>query len=43
VNKQQKAGNYKVNFNASNLTSGVYFYKLQSGSYTESKKMMLLK
>ena len=43
VNKQQKAGNYEVNFNASNLSSGVYFYRLQSGSFSESKKMVLIK
>ncbi|MBU0474984.1 MAG: exo-alpha-sialidase [Bacteroidetes bacterium] len=43
VNKNQKAGIYEVQFDASNLTSGVYFYKLQSGSFMESKKMVLLK
>jgi hypothetical protein len=43
VNKQQKSGNYEVNFDASNLTSGVYFYQLQSGNFNESKKMILLK
>jgi len=43
VNKQQKAGDYEVSFNASNLTSGVYFYRLQSGSFIESKKMILLR
>jgi len=43
VNKEQKAGNYEVNFNAKKLSSGVYFYKLQSGTFTQSKKMILLK
>jgi hypothetical protein len=43
VNKQQKAGNYEVTFNALNLTSGVYFYRLKSGGFTQSKKMILLK
>jgi hypothetical protein len=43
VNKQQKSGNYEVNFDAGNLTSGVYFYQLQSGNFNESKKMILLK
>jgi hypothetical protein len=43
INKQQKAGNYEVNFNASQLTSGIYFYQLKSGSFTQSRKMILLK
>ncbi|MBU0474982.1 MAG: T9SS type A sorting domain-containing protein [Bacteroidetes bacterium] len=43
VNRQQKAGNYEVQFDASNLTSGIYFYSLQSGSFNKSKKMILLK
>lgn len=36
-------GMHEVNFNASNLASGVYFYKLISGNYTEVKKMVLVK
>ena len=43
VNKEQKAGYYETQFDASNLTSGVYFYRLQVGSFNESKKMILLK
>lgn len=43
VNKEQKAGNYKVMFNASSLSSGVYFYRLQSGSFAETKKLVLLR
>ena len=50
VNKQQKAGNYEVVFDISissaiskRLTSGIYFYKLQSGNFVESKKMILIK
>ena len=43
VNKEQKAGNYEVQFDASALTSGIYFYKLQSGNFVESKKMILIK
>jgi hypothetical protein len=43
VNKQQSAGAYEVNFNASNLSSGVYYYKLSAGDYTAVKKMIFLK
>lgn len=43
VNKNEKAGNYEVQFDASNLTSGVYFYQLHSGSFMKSKKMILLR
>ncbi len=43
VNKEQTSRNYKVEFNASNLTSGIYFYRLQSGSFTETKKLILLR
>jgi len=43
VNKEQKGGNYEVIFNSKNLSSGLYFYHLQSGSFIESKKMILLK
>jgi hypothetical protein len=43
VNGRQAQGSYNVSFNASTLASGVYFYKLQSGSFTETKKMMLVK
>jgi hypothetical protein len=43
VNQEQKAGNYTANFNASKLASGVYMYKIQAGSFSLSRKMMLLK
>ena len=43
VDEEKTAGIYEVNFDASGLPSGVYFYKLTAGSFTESKKMMLLK
>jgi hypothetical protein len=43
VNETKKAGKYEVTFDALNLTSGIYFFTLQSGKYKESKKMILLK
>jgi len=43
VNDYLKAGYYNVSFNASSLSSGVYFYKLMSKDFTETKKMMLVK
>jgi hypothetical protein len=43
VNGYQTAGNYKITFDGSSLSSGLYFYKLQSGSNVEIKKMTLIK
>jgi hypothetical protein len=43
VNAKQAAGYYDVNFNASNLPSGVYFYRLTSGSFVHSAKMVLMR
>jgi hypothetical protein len=43
VSETKTAGTYAVNFDASDLTSGIYFYKISSGSFTETKKMILLK
>lgn len=43
VNKHQDAGHYTVNFNASALSSGIYFYRIESGSFVNVKKMMLVK
>lgn len=43
VNDYQKAGSYEINFNASNLPSGVYFYRLQTGEYDQTKSMLLIK
>lgn len=43
VNERQEAGIYNYTLNASNLSSGVYFYRLQAGSFVQTKKMMLVK
>jgi len=43
VNATQEAGNYEINFNASNLASGLYLYKIKAGNFVSTKKMMLLK
>ncbi len=43
VNQNQNAGTYTVDFNGQNLSSGVYIYKIESGSFTATKKMMLMK
>lgn len=43
VNEQLNPGVYEVNFDGRNYPSGVYFYQLYTGSFTETKKMILLK
>jgi photosystem II stability/assembly factor-like uncharacterized protein len=43
VNEQMKPGTYEISWDGSNYTSGVYFYKLMAGDYTETRKMILLK
>jgi hypothetical protein len=43
VNEEKKPGVYEVEFNGSALSSGVYFYKLNAGDFTQIKKLLLLK
>ncbi len=43
VNEQLKPGSYEVEFDGSNYSSGVYFYKLTASEFTETKKLILLK
>jgi len=43
ANENQEAGNYSVKFNASHLPSGIYFYRMTSGKFTATKKLILLK
>ncbi|HSL88559.1 MAG TPA: T9SS type A sorting domain-containing protein [Ignavibacteriaceae bacterium] len=43
VNEQKSGGVYEINFNASNLSSGIYIYKIQAGNFVESRKMTLMK
>ena len=43
VNQKQPAGHHQVIWNATDVSSGIYFYKLSAGDYSETKKMVLLK
>ena len=43
VNEKQNPGSYQVQFDGSNLASGVYFYKLQAGDFIQTKRMTMLK
>ncbi|MGE5862070.1 MAG: T9SS type A sorting domain-containing protein, partial [Ignavibacteria bacterium] len=43
LNEYKNASNYSVDFNAANLSSGVYFYTLKANNFTQTRKMLLLK
>ncbi len=43
VNSEKPSGVYEVEWNASNVPSGVYFYQLKVGNFVQTKKMLLLK
>ncbi|UCH64637.1 MAG: T9SS type A sorting domain-containing protein, partial [Ignavibacterium sp.] len=43
IDEEKSAGDYQVNFNARNISSGMYFYKLQAGNNSDIKKMILLR
>jgi len=43
VNEFKQAGTYKSEFNGSSLSSGIYYYRIESGSFVQTKKMMLIR
>ena len=43
LNKEIEKGNHKINFDASNLSSGIYFYTISAGGFHQTRKMILLR
>ena len=43
VNEEKNAGSYKVDFNGSALTSGIYYYRIITGNFSQTRKMALIK
>jgi hypothetical protein len=43
VNEKLSPGTYEVTFNGSNYSSGIYFYKLTTDSFNETKRMLMIK
>lgn len=43
VDETKPAGSYQITFDASGLASGIYFYRMTAGAYTNSKKMLFIK
>jgi len=43
INEEKPMENYEVNFNGTDLSSGIYFYTLQAGKFVETKKLVLMK
>jgi len=43
VSEEKQTGNFEVEFNGSNLASGIYVYRMQAGNFTDAKKFVLIK
>ncbi len=43
VNTFKESGSYKINFDAKEFSSGIYYYRLAAGNYSQTRKMILLK